>query len=132
MQSYNVIMLINHEYITRTNKNKARKVIDFDTINFANWLWAILFVPLAWYMKAYMKSKNDNKIENDKLIEKALKNLSNDELRRLIKEEIAHLVVRQDSLESDFKDTNKSFHEFTQSFYAKINEVMLSIVGLKK
>ena len=35
-------------------------------------------------------------------------------------------------LVGDFKETNKSFHEFTKSFYAKINEVMLSIVGLNK
>lgn len=92
----------------------------------------IVFVPIAWHMKSYLKAKKENKTKNDELVEKALKNLNNDEIRNLIREELAPLIARQDSLENDFKNTNKSFQEFTQSFYAKINEVMLSIVGLKK
>lgn len=107
-------------------------MFDLETINFANWLWAIIFVPLAWYIKSHLNSKNSYKEKNEELVKKALKNLDNEEIRSLIREEIAHLTARQDSLENDFKDTNKSFQEFTQSFYSKINEVMLSIVGLKK
>jgi hypothetical protein len=107
-------------------------VFDLETINFANWLWAVVFIPIAWYIRLYLKSINDSKTKNDELVEKALKNLNNDEIRVLIREELAPLIARQDSLENDFKNTNKSFHEFTQSFYAKINEVMLSIVGMNK
>lgn len=107
-------------------------VFDFETINYVNWLWAVFLVPIAAYIKAVMKARKDARDKSDELIEKALRSLNNDEIRSLIREELAPLIARQDSLENDFKNTNKSFHEFTQSFYAKINEVMLSIVGLKK
>lgn len=128
----NISVIVNYAGMSTANNIRLFIVFDFETINFANWLWAVVFVPIAWYLKAYLNTLKNNKNKNDELVEKALKNLNNDEIRSLIREELAPLILRQDSLENDFKNTNKSFHEFTQSFYAKINEVMLSIVGLKK
>ncbi len=107
-------------------------MLDIEAINLINWIWAVIFVPIGWFIRSYLKTRKDDKKKKDDLIEKALKSFSDEEFRNLVKEEIAPLVARQDSLEDDFKETNKAFHEFTQSFYAKINEVMLSIVGLKK
>lgn len=108
---------------------KGDKVIEGKEIEVLNLLWGILVIPLGYLIKLY-RDNRELKAKNYKLLtERVEQTMSKDEIKQLIKEELLPIMTKQADIENDFKQVNKDFIGFTQSFYAKMNDITLRVLG---
>lgn len=96
-------------------------MIQLESIDLVRYAWALIIIPFGWWIKNLLTERKAEKVS-----------LRNDQIRAIVKEELRSIILKQTDLENDFKETNKSFQSFVESFYAKVNEITIKIMETKQ
>lgn len=93
------------------------------------YLWALVIIPIGFWINNLLTERKLAKKRTSQTMTKAeIKELIA-ELEKTINEKIDKVVKDQEELEADFKVINRDFMKFVDTFYSKLTEITLKILG---